>query len=428
LAGNQPAAGVQQGEALPEEDGVDPAGAGGEGGEVATTNQPDWETIEADLETEVGNSAGADADPGAPAAECGAGPGAALGVLVATSDTNEFVGNANVELTQDTGEAPAEGAGGAPGEDTTAAPEGAPDGGGEAEAAPQRRPADKTKPTNANNGSAIWNPFEPAGDYFINIPVLPEDYQDKYRPTPEDEYTVTVAEGGTATKIVFIHPKPWIEIELLDSTGEPARGHAYRLELPLPEDAEEGAEPVVLKEGSLDDDGFARVTEDDVPPDTDLAACNVIFPATGAAEIAEAVLDAADWIRIELRDTLGQPAKNWRYEVYAQGNEDGEPDYTGTLDAVGTAMVMGDAQLDQCEIAFLPPLEGDGIPEAPQTGNWVKIEALDGRGEPAARWRYEIAIVGRASRYSGTLDTTGQALVPIFVGEECEITFSPPLG
>jgi len=442
-------------------DTTEASGAGGtdaapdNAGADAGADGPDWATVEQDLEAEVAGSESADADPGAASTACGGGVAAALGVLVATSDTNEFVGNANVELTlveaeeaggEQEGDAAAPGAasgapegggaggsgnGGAAGApagdgDGAAAGDGA-GGDGAAEEAPQRKPPDHTKPTKANSGSAVWKPFSPAGDYFINIPVLPEDYQDTHFPTPFDEYTVTVAEGGTATKIVFIHPKPWIEIKLLDSVGEPAKGHAYRLELPIPEDAEEGAQPVVLKEGQLDDDGFARVTQDDVNPGTDLAECNVIFPTVSAADVVEAVVDDPSWIKIELLDTLGRPARYWRYEVYAQGNADGAPDYSGTLDAIGRAIVMGDETLDQCEITFLPPLADEGLDEDAEPGDWIRIELQNTVGEPAAHWRYEVFVVESASRYTGTLDMTGQAIVPIVSGEACEISFLPPV-
>lgn len=409
-------------------------------GTVAPANQPDWATIEADLESEVDASPNAESDSESSTSTCGPGVTAALGVLVATSDTYEFVGNANVELTLKTDEAAGggEGAAGTNAMSQTQADEGDREAGGTAaggtkggataEDTQRRKTPDKTGTTKADNGSAIWKPFAPAGEYYINVPVLPENYQDKYFPTPDDEYRVTVANSGTATKIVFIHPKPWIEIKLLDSLGEPAKGHAYRLELPVPEGAEEGTQPVVLKEGTLDDDGFARVTGDDVIPGTELAECNVIFPTQVSQEGTEAVVTPQDWIRIELLDALGQPARYWRYEIYAEGSESEAPDYVGTLDAVGIAFVTVDARLDQCEIKFLPPLERVEVAEPQQSGNWVRIEMLDGLGNPAAHWRYEIAIADRASRYTGTLDAIGQAIVPVFVGEECEIEFKPPLG
>ncbi len=428
--------------------GATEPGAGEADGNTTATSGPDWGAIEADLKTEVDASPGADADAGAPAAQCGGGPPTALGILLATSDTNEFVGNANVELRLEEDDAEAAEDGPADG------PEGVqPDG------AAEQRPADKSMVTNEANGSAILNPFEPAGTYEISVPVLPEDFADSHMPPNEDENRVVVVEGESTTCIVFIPPKPWIEIKLLDANGEAAKGHPYRLEFPREENGEEpagdaeanpdadgaagveadgaavdgeeaggaAADPYLLKAGRLDDDGFARITQDDVPAGVELAACHVVFPTEYNDVPSEAVLNAPDWIKLELLDSLGNPASSWRYEIYAPGNGE-EPMYTGALDGVGSALVMvEEADITECEIVFLPPSTVDNFAAERIRGNWVKLEALDPLGDPAANWRYELKVVGRNSVYTGSLDAAGQALVPIFVGDECEVAFAPPI-
>jgi type VI secretion system secreted protein VgrG len=66
--------------------------------------------------------------------------------------------------------------------------------------------------------------------------------------------------------------KHWIEIVLVDEAGKPVPGEAYRITVP------DGS----VKEGSLDENGFARV--DHIDPGT----CQVMFPNLDKRAVEEA--------------------------------------------------------------------------------------------------------------------------------------------
>jgi hypothetical protein len=122
-------------------------------------------------------------------------------------------------------------------------------------------------PKNGNAGSAVA-PAEPKEALEADkadpgeIESIKADQRQsksgKYGSVSSKPHKPGESESGSEEK-----KKSWIEIELVDKKGKPVPGEAYKITLP---------DGTTVSEGTLDENGFAKVTG--IDPGT----CKVTFP------------------------------------------------------------------------------------------------------------------------------------------------------
>ncbi len=243
--------------------------------------------------------------------------------------------------------------------------------------------------TSESLGAVVLQPIS-AGDYKVDLSFASEMGKG-YEMDPEPPQDVSVELG----KVSFVQfdASIWIEIQLTDEKGEPAKNYKYSIEQP---------EGTVVKQGQLDHDGKAEIRE---IRELNLGECKVAFVAP--EEELPAPAPETNWVVVELFDQDGQPYKDQDYELWKEGAP--QAFKKGKLDDKGMAK-FDDLATDFSQLRVVFPSEQDemAVPE-PET-NWIVIELFNHDGKPYADQDFELWKEGEARAFkTGKLNDKGIA-------------------
>ena len=234
--------------------------------------------------------------------------------------------------------------------------------------------------------------FQPilGGNYQVTVDFDGE-MEKNYTVSPDTPPTHAVETGKIG--YVSFEVGVWIEIELTDEKGQPAKDYKYRIEQP---------EGTVIKEGTLSASGTAEVRD---VGELNIGEAKITFVPPD--QVLPAPAPDKNWITVELIGKDGKPAKDQDYELWLREGKSAHT--TGKLDAKGQATLkdLGES-VKEFQVVFPEEAELPADPEPSK--NWITIELIGRDGKPAKDQDWELWLRGEDSAHkTGKLDGNGQA-------------------